>query len=125
MNLKILLPTRVFLDRPVTKVTAEAENGSFTLLPRHVDFLAALASGILSWTTPEGREEFAAVDGGILVKYGQDVLISTANAVGGVELGRLRAAAEKQFENTDERERKVRSVLSRLEADIVRRLLER
>ena len=69
---------------------AETENGFYSLLPRHVDFLAALAPGILSWTTPEGREEFAAVDEGVLVKYGPEVLVSTGNAVGGVDLGQLR-----------------------------------
>ncbi len=124
MNLKILLPTQVFLERPVTKVTAEGENGSFTLLPRHVDFLTALVPGILSHVSAEGKEEFVAVGEGILVKSGRDVLVSTTNAVGGVDLGKLREAAEEQFRNLDERERKVRTVLSRLEADIVRSFLQ-
>ena len=43
MHLKVLLPTRVLVDEAVSKVVAEAENGSFGLLPRHVDFVAALA----------------------------------------------------------------------------------
>jgi len=47
MNLKILLPTEILLDEEVTKVSAEAENGSFTLLPNHIDFVTAIVPGIL------------------------------------------------------------------------------
>ncbi len=49
MKLKILLPTEIMLDEEVTKVTAEAGNGSFCLLPRHIDFVAALVPGLLSF----------------------------------------------------------------------------
>ena len=46
MRLKVLLPAKVAVDEEVTKVTAEAANGSFSLLPRHVDFIAALVPAI-------------------------------------------------------------------------------
>jgi len=39
MNLKILLPAGILLNEQVNKVIAEAVNGSFCLLPRHIDFL--------------------------------------------------------------------------------------
>jgi F-type H+-transporting ATPase subunit epsilon len=32
-------------------VIAEAQNGSFCLLPHHIDFVAALAPGLLAYTT--------------------------------------------------------------------------
>ncbi len=67
MRLKVLLPTEVLVDQLVTKVIAEAENGSFCLLPRHIDFVAALAPGILSFEVESGQEGFVAVDQGILV----------------------------------------------------------
>ena len=76
MNLKILLPAGVLLNEDVIKVIAEAVNGSFCLLPRHIDFLAALAPGILSFVSTEGKEEFLAVDEGVLVKAGPEVLVS-------------------------------------------------
>ena len=37
MKLKILIPTEVLVDREVTKVIAEAENGNFCLLPHHIE----------------------------------------------------------------------------------------
>ncbi|NIO10483.1 MAG: F0F1 ATP synthase subunit epsilon, partial [Deltaproteobacteria bacterium] len=92
MRLKVLLPTEVIVDEEVAKVVAEAGNGSFCLLSRHVDFVAALVPGLLSFDTPEGEEVFLAVDGGILVKCKQDVLVSTRNAIRGPDLGELRKA---------------------------------
>ncbi|HLV33903.1 MAG TPA: F0F1 ATP synthase subunit epsilon [Spirillospora sp.] len=124
MRLKVLLPTEVLIDAAVTKVTAEAENGSFCLLPRHIDFVAALVPGLLSFVSTEGREEFLAVDEGILVKCGPQVMVSTRNAVIGPDLGTLRHMVEDQFRILDERERMARSAVVKLEADFVRRFIE-
>ncbi|MEZ4712931.1 MAG: hypothetical protein R3A44_37425, partial [Caldilineaceae bacterium] len=97
LRLKVLLPGRVLLDREVTKVTAEAINGSFCLLPRHIDFVAPLAAGLLSCVTPAGKEIFLAVDVGMLVKKGTDVFVSTPDAVVGPGLGELRRTVEERF----------------------------
>ena len=125
MRLKILLPAEVLIERDVTKVVAEAENGSFCLLERHIDFVAALVPGILSFESDEGPEEFLAVDEGILVKCGSEVLVSTRNAVYGPDLGTLKETVEKQFRVLDDKEKNARSAIARLEADIVRRFIER
>ena len=91
MKLKIILPTEIMVDVEVTKVTAEASNGLFCLLPRHIDFVAALVPGLLSFVKAGNEvEEFLAVDEGILVKCGPEVLVSTRKAVRGPELGQLR-----------------------------------
>jgi F-type H+-transporting ATPase subunit epsilon len=124
MRLKVLLPSEVLLDAAVTKVIAEAENGAFCLLPRHIDFVAALVPGLLSFETEDEREEFLAVDEGILVKCGVQVLVSTRQAVRGPDLGSLRQAIDEQFRAVDEQERKARAAAARLEADLVRRFLE-
>jgi F-type H+-transporting ATPase subunit epsilon len=124
MRLKVLLPSEILLDAAVTKVNAEAENGAFCLLPRHIDFVAALVPGLLSFVTEDGREEFLAVDEGILVKCGPQVLVSTRQAVRGPELGTLRQAIDEQFRVVDEQEKKARAAVARLEADLVRRFLE-
>lgn len=123
MKLTVLLPTGVLVDQEVTKVTAEAENGSFCLLPRHVDFLAALTPGLLSFENGTGDEEFLAVDEGILVKCGTDVMVSTRNAVRGVPLGQLRQAVQERFRVLEERERQAREVLAKLGADLVVRFV--
>ena len=124
MQLKVLLPTRVLVDEQVTKVTAEAEDGSFCLLPRHVDFVAALVPGLLSFETPEGSEEFLAADEGMLVKCGPEVLVSTRRAVRGADLGALQRTVEQQFRVLDEREKAARTAAAKLEANVVRRFME-
>ena len=124
MNLKVLLPNEVFLDREVTKVTAEARNGHFCLLPRHVDFVAALVPGLLSFEDEEGRESFLAIDEGVLVKCGPEVLVSTRSAARSSDLGKLRHVVEEQFVVLDERERLARSAAARLEAGLVRRFMD-
>ena len=124
MRLKVLLPSEVLLDAAVTKVIAEAENGAFCLLPRHIDFVAALLPGLLSFETEAGQEEFLAVDEGILVKCGAQVLVSTRQAVRGPDLGTLRQAIDEQFRAVDEQEKQARAAAARLEADLVRRFLE-
>jgi F-type H+-transporting ATPase subunit epsilon len=124
MSLKILLPDGILLDQTVLKVTAEAENGSFCLLPRHVDFLAALVPGLLSFQDQASQERFVAIDAGILVKQGSQVLVSTRQAVQGDQIESLRETVQREFRTIDERERTARSAIARLESDLIRRFLE-
>ena len=124
MRLKLLLPTEVLVEARVSKVIAEAENGLFCLLPRHVDFVAALVPGILYYTTEEGQEQLLAVDEGSLVKCGDEVLVSVLNAVRGTDIEQLQATVTESFRNLDEDERRARSALARLEAGTLRRILE-
>jgi F-type H+-transporting ATPase subunit epsilon len=123
VNLKILLPAEIFLSEEVTRITAEAENGFFCLLPQHTDFAATLVPGILSFTTGD-KETYLAVDGGALLKRGYEVFVSTRNAVRSHELGTLKDVVVKQFEETDEREKKARSAAAKLEIDLLRRFME-
>ncbi|MBE9167146.1 F0F1 ATP synthase subunit epsilon [Pleurocapsales cyanobacterium LEGE 06147] len=124
MKLKVLLPTEVLLEEEVNKITAEAENGSFGLLPNHIDFVAALVPGILSFELDRGQEAFLAVDEGILVKRGSEVLVSTRQAVRGTNLETLEKTVREQFESLDERQKTTRTALAKLEANFARGLLE-
>ena len=124
MNLKILIPTEVLVDHEVTKVIAEAENGHFCLLPHHIDFVAALVPGILSFTIETGTEIFVAVDQGILVKRAQEVLVSTRNAIEGNNLETLKQTVAQQFQLLDEKEKLTRSALAQFEASMMRHFKE-
>jgi len=123
VRLKVLLPTEVIVDEAVTKVVAEAENGSFCILPRHIDFASSLVPGLLSFEV-EGKEEFIAIDEGILVKCGSEVSVSTRNAVRGATLGKLKETVEKQFRVLDDRQKMARSAMAKLEAGFVKRFIE-
>jgi F-type H+-transporting ATPase subunit epsilon len=124
MRLRVSLPDRIVVDEETTKVVAEAQNGHFGLLPRHIDFVAGLVPGILSYWPADGRERFLAIDEGTLVKLERLVLVSVRNAIPGDDLETLRDTVRTQFVELDERRRAARSALARLEAGVVRRLIE-
>ena len=125
MHLKVLLPFRVFADKTgVSRIVAETGEGSFGLLPHRLDCVAALAPGILIFETETEGEVCVAVDEGVLVKTGLEVLVSVRNAIGGTDLGRLREAVEREFLSLNEEEQNVRSVMARMESGFIRRLAE-
>jgi F-type H+-transporting ATPase subunit epsilon len=124
MKLTIRTPAEVIVDEPVARIKAEAENGWFGLLPKHIDFVTALVPGILIFEPPAKPQEYVALDHGILVKCGAEVAVSTRNAVRGTNVGELKQAVETQFREREEAERKARAFEAKLEADLVRRLLE-
>lgn len=124
MTLRILVPQQVLLEEEeVQKVVAEGDHGSFGMLPRHVDFVAVLTPGILSYDTA-GGESFVAVDRGILVKQGSEVLVSVREAVAEGDLGELEATVRDRFTRLGEEEKQMETTLARLEADFVRRYAE-
>ena len=124
MRLRVLLPAQVLLDVATPRVVAEAPDGSFCLLPRHVDYVTALTPGLLRFTNADGADEYVALSGGLLVKRGLDVLVTAADAVHGRELGGLQAMVQERFATLDAREERARGALARLEADFVRRFIE-
>ena len=125
MNLKILLPFQIFAEKKgVSRIVAESREGSFGLLPHRLDCVASLEPGILTYETEEEGEVYVAVDEGILIKTGQDVLVSVRDAIFGTELSQLKEAVEKEFLTLDENEQKIRSVMVKLETGLIRRLAE-
>lgn len=125
MKLKVLLPFRVFAEKDgVKRIVAETHQGSFGLLPNRLDCVAILAAGILTFETETEGEVYVAVDEGVLVKAGSNVLVSVRNAMGGMDLGQLREAVEREFVNLDEGEKQMRAVLAKLESGFVRRFAE-
>ncbi|MCB0564385.1 MAG: F0F1 ATP synthase subunit epsilon [Phaeodactylibacter sp.] len=125
MHLKILLPFKVFNEiKNVKRIVVETAQGSFGLLPQRLDCTAALVPGILCYETAAGEEVFLAVDEGVLVKAGMEVLVSVRHAVGGAALGELQEAVEKEFLKLGEQEIALRSTLAKLESGFIRRFLE-
>lgn len=122
MRLKILLPFKVFAEQgEVLRIVAESTGGSFGLLPHRLDCAAVLVPGILMFETPDQGEVCVAVDQGVLVKSGDEVLVSVRNAIGGMDLDQLYAAVEREFLTLDEQEKSARAALSKLEAGFVRK----
>lgn len=125
INLKILLPYQIFIEKTdVLSVVAETHKGLFGLLPRRLDCVTALVPGILTYKTESDEEVYVAVDEGVLVKAGQEVLVSVRNAIGGKDLTQLQEAVKQEFLTVHEHEMDVRSVLAKMENGLIRRLAE-
>jgi len=125
MKLKVLLPFEVFSEKgSVTRIVAETLEGSFGLLPNRLDCVAALVPGILMIETEDQEESYLAIDEGVMVKSGGDVLISVRNAIDGAGLGELREAVDQEFLTLGEHEASVRAVLARMESGFIRQLAD-
>ena len=123
MTLKVLLHFQVFAEKTnVSRIVAETREGSFGLLPHRLDCVAALAPGILTYETEADGEVFVAVDEGVLVKTGSEVLVSVRRAISGTDLGQLHEAVKREFLTLDEHEQSVRLVTAKLETGFLRRL---
>ena len=125
MQLKILLPTEIFADLSgVTSIVAETRDGSFGLLENRLDCVAVLAPGIFTYETKDQGAVYLALDEGVLVKTGTDVLVSVRQAIGGSDLTQLHEAVKKRFLTLDQEERNVRDMVARMESSFAGRLAE-
>ncbi|MEO8182314.1 MAG: F0F1 ATP synthase subunit epsilon [Deltaproteobacteria bacterium] len=123
MNLKVHLPFQICVEKAgVTRILADTRDGSLGLLPHRLDCVVALTAGILTYETEAEGEAYVAVDEGVLVKVGPDVLVSVRHATTGTDLRQLHDLVEREFLTLDESERSLRSVLAKLETGLLRRL---
>ena len=124
MKLKVLLPTGVLADEEVRKVSVEAVDGAMTLLDGHIDIATEIVPGVMTYEPSSGGEKFVAVAEGVLVKCGDELLVSTRKGVIGTQLGELRNLVEKQLAEADEHELTARTALNKIEATFVHRFIE-
>lgn len=123
MDLKIYLPSGIFLENKASKVKGESPEGAFCLLPHHIDYIIALIPSIFTYSDLSGQEFFFALDNGILVKQGPEVMIASRRAVAG-KLGMLHQEVGKMILAREEREKIIKSAVARLEAGFLRRFME-
>lgn len=123
ITLEIFLPTAKFLEEKVAQIRGEGLDGEFCLKPKHIDYATALRPGIFSYVSATGKEHFLAIDHGILVKQGPEVMIATRRTVAG-ELGQLEKEVENMLTEREEQEKQSRSAVAKLEIGFIKRFLE-
>ena len=125
MQLRILLPFRVFATvANVTRIVVMTAAGSFGLLPHRLDCATVLSPGLLSYSTATAGEVHLAVDAGVLVKTGPEVLVCVRHAIAGADLGHLHQAVEREFLNLSEHEKSIRTTQAQLESGLIRGFVE-
>ena len=122
MRLEIALPFRVFAtETGVLRIVAETREGSFGLLPRRRDCIAALVPGILMYESAAEGEVFIAVDEGVLVKIGDSVQVAVRRASRGTDLAGLRDAVQRDYLTLNALEQGARAATQTLESGFVSR----
>ena len=120
MELKILLPFKIFADiKKVSRVVIETSEGSYGLLPQRLDCVAALLPGIFTYESEKDGVQYLAVDTGVMIKAGNQVLVSVRNAIGGADLGKLGKLVKKDFKSEDENQKQVTTVIAKLERGFI------
>ena len=80
-------------DAMASYVNAPVENGDIGILADHAPMIASLREGVIKYVT-DGRENFAAVSGGILSVAGNELIIlaHSAELAENIDLARAQAA---------------------------------
>lgn len=123
MHLKIIKPENILVDEEVDKVIAEGLDGSFCLKPRHIDFVSALKQGILQYETG-GKEYYTAIDEGILVKCGVDVMVSVLNGIVATNLAELHKTVKDVFYKSEELNKATDFAMKSMEAELLLHFFE-
>ena|SRR3990167_10460941 len=119
MLLKVITPTNIITKEKVVKVIGEDPDGSFGILPKHIDFVTKIVPSILVFTDDQG-EGYIGVDEGILVKQQDVIQISVQAALESRNLGQLHNEMELLFRKQEEEEEQAGLETTKLELGIVK-----
>lgn len=120
MKLEILLPNKIFYQQETEKIQAEGKEGYFILLPHHIDYISLLEPSIITTYFKEKRY-YIAVDGGILIKDGDLVSVSTKNAEATENFEKLHEKIKETFQTEEEAKRKIHQAFNYLENKFLQR----
>jgi F-type H+-transporting ATPase subunit epsilon len=125
VRLKILVPSGIFASiANVERIVVMTPSGCFGLLPHRLDCAAALSPGLLTYSTTGAEEVHLAVDTGVLVKTGAEVVVCVRRAIPGTDLGRLRQAVEDELTRLSAQESASRNALAHIESGLIRAFVE-
>ena len=74
--------------------------------------------------TATAGEIHLAVDAGVLVKTGAEVLVCVRHAIAGADLGHLHQAVEQEFLTLSKQEQSIRTTQAQLESGLIRGFVE-
>jgi F-type H+-transporting ATPase subunit epsilon len=125
MRLRITTPLSIVIDEDAVEiVSAEDPSGGFAIQPHHADFLTTLSVGVVSWKSSGGVLHYCAVHGGVLsITGGQEVAVTTSEAIPGDDLDTLDQAILDRFGAEAEAERSDRVDSTKLQLRAIREMV--
>lgn len=127
LNLRIYTPEKLVLEEEILKITVNGEEGSFTILPRHIDYISSFNDCIIYYTDKNEKVKFIAVNQGILTKTGRNIEISTFHIITGNSLQELKnnmnemASKSEDLANYDQ---KINQNLKQIEFNLFKKIME-
>jgi F-type H+-transporting ATPase subunit epsilon len=122
LDLEILVPDGVVFHGRVESVQAADASGRFGLLPRHEAFLTLLVPCVLFLRDLDGRERYAAADGGVLLLKGNQVSVVSREAVVADQLEEVARVAAGMLEARRAYERAARAEFAELQTALLHEL---
>lgn len=122
LDLEILVPDGVALQAKVVSLRAADASGQFGVWPGHEAFLTLLVPCVLSFREENGRERYAAADGGVLAVERNCVSVVTREAVIADRLEKVADAAAAMLEARRLHERTARTEFAELQSSLLREL---
>lgn len=123
MRLLVSTPFARVLDVDIEKIHAPTQRGDWCLLPRHADLVMEIVPGILTHHA-NGEQAAIALNTGLLVKAGDEVLIASDQAVISDCLADLTHAVQEQFLRQSEDEKRAQTALAHIETGLIRNLID-
>lgn len=124
LDLKIYLPTEIFLDKDIKKLTFKGKEGYLTILPNHIDYVSSFETNIITFIDTDGKEGFIALNNGTLVKYSNKLRLTAYKAIFGENLEDLKKKIYETAEFEDDIEKEINKNLKQLEYFIYNNLIE-
>lgn len=119
------MPSGVFASiANVERIVVMTQTGSFGLLPHRMDCAAVVPPGLFAYSTSATDEVHLAVDAGMLIKTGADVVLCVRRAIAGADLGRLRQAVQQELKQLSDQESSNLKTLAHLESGLVREFVK-
>ncbi len=122
LDLEIIAPDRVIAHGRVVALQAADASGRFGIWPGHEDFLTVLVPCVLRYRAEDGRESFAAVDGGVLLLEDGRISVVTRDAVVADRLDEVADEAAAMLDARKEKEQAARAGFAELETSLLREL---
>jgi F-type H+-transporting ATPase subunit epsilon len=122
LQLEILAPDQVIVQAQIVALQAADATGRFGIWPGHESFVTVLTPCVVRYRLEGGTENFAAVNGGVLLLEDDRLSIVTRDAVVAGRLDQVADAAAEMLQARKEKEAAARSGFAELETTLVREL---
>ncbi len=122
LELEILVPDGVVLHTQVRSLQAADATGRFGVLPNHEAFLTLLVPCVLLFQEEDGRERYAAADGGLLTVAHRRAALVTREAVVADDLEQVGDVLAAMLQARQAHEHSARTEFAEMQTALLREL---